>query len=137
MYYPQTNGMLAGNQRDSSIATMDAANATHTNLILSVGGKRKKGGAINIPQFQPLYNAGANGPNQIIAANLQTSTQSRANAGMDAGALQKGGKYKKKGGNPDWVWGCYSGGKKYKTRRLKNLKKSRKSKKTRKTKRNY
>lgn len=140
MYYPQTSGMLAGNPRDSSMQLMNATNMKQASLNSAVGGKRKNGGAIVVPQFQTLYQTGPNGPNQIIASNLATSTQSRANAVGDAAALQKGGYKNKKGGNSDWIWGCYSGGKKYKTKRSKHLKKTkniRHLKKNKKTKRNY
>ncbi len=38
---------------------------------------------------------------------------------------QKGGSRRRKGGNPDWLWGCMSGGalKKRRTRKSKSLKK--------------
>ena len=141
MYYPQTNGMPGGNPRDSSVQLMNAGNLKQANLNAAVGGQRKRkgknGGAITVPQFQPLYQTGSNGPNQIIAENLATSIQSRANAANDSAAvIKKGGKSRrcKKGGNPDWVWGCYSGGKKYKTakRGKKNIRKSRTSRRSRK-----
>jgi hypothetical protein len=129
MYYPQTNGMPAGNPRDSSVQLMNAGNLKQANLNSAVGGKRKgkNGGAITIPQFQPLYQTGSNGPNQIIATNLATSTQSRANAANDSAALvKKGGKSRrnKNGGNPDWHWGCYSGGKKYRTAKRRSSRRS-------------
>ena len=41
MYYPQTNGMPAGNPRDSATAMMNASSIKQANLNASVGGKRK------------------------------------------------------------------------------------------------
>jgi hypothetical protein len=92
-------------------------------LSAVVGGSRKntrhrKGGAIVAPQFQMQYSdqSGPGGsPNNQVQQNSQISTQQSANAALDSGALTKGGKRirrSRKGGNPDWKWGCYSGGKK-------------------------
>jgi len=36
----------------------------------------------------------------------------------------------KKGGNPDWIWGCYSGGKRH-TKRRRNNRLTRKSRRKR------
>jgi hypothetical protein len=83
-------------------------------------------------------------PNDQIQTNSQTSTQMAANSALDSGATKMGGtrRRSRKGGNPDWVWGCMSGGKKRtrkatrKARRTlgayRKNKKSRKSRKYRK-----
>ena len=57
-----------------------------------------------------------------------------ANAALDSGATKMGGSKRRrsrKGCNPDWLWGCMSGGKK-RTRKAyrKNTKRSRKHKKS-------
>ena len=102
-----------------------------------IGGKKRKGGAVAVPQFQMQYSdqSGPGGsPNDQVQQNSQISTQQVANASYDSAALNiKGGrhKYKKsrtrklsrrkiRGGNTnsDWKWGCYSGGKKTKKRKL-------------------
>ena len=97
--------------------------------------RSRKGGAsaITVPQFnmsyEPQGGPGTN-PNDQIASNAQVGTQGAANAALDAGAFKKGGSKRsdskrsdskrsdskrsrrsRKGGNPDWVWGCSSGGK--------------------------
>ena len=107
------------------------------------GGKIKKkrhyGGAVTVPQFQMAYapqgGPGTN-PNNIIQSSSQTSTQMAANSALDSGANTKGGSRRRrrsrKGGNPDWLWGCMSGGKKSRTRKAyrKHTKRNRKHRKS-------
>jgi len=128
---PTSKAMLAGNPRDSAIAEMNNANKLQNDLSAAVGGsRRRKGGTIAVPQFQMPYTdqSGPGGsPNDQVQANSQISTQQYSNAVYDANAL-KGGRRTRKGGNPDWKWGCYSGGRKKRTTR----KTSRKRKTTRK-----
>lgn len=118
--YPTVSAMSAGTPRDSAIANQESASKSQAQLINAVGGRRryksKKGGAtVAVPQFQMSYQpTGGPGqnPNSVIKDNASVSTQSEANAVYDKYATQKGGKRRKRGGNPDWVWGCFSGGKK-------------------------
>ena len=143
MMFPTQKGLTAGNPRDSAIQSMQSSqqSAALASKLLSGGKmkyrKRVRGGAINVPQYQMPYEpqggTGTN-PNDQIAINSRTSTQSAANAALDSGATKMGG-YKhhkrskrrsRKGGNPDWVWGCMSGG-------IKKSRKNRKSKKNRKS----
>ena len=60
--------------------------------------------------------------------NSQTSTQMAANSALDNGATKMRGysrrRRSRKGGNPDWVWGCLSGGKKRTRKMSKKNKKS-------------
>lgn len=142
MLYPTQKGYVpgAGNPRDSAIQQMSAVNNKQASLNAAVGGyKRRKGrgGApIPVPQMQTMYTPqGGPGtdPNSQIATNMATSTQGNANAVYDKQALVTGGSRKgRRGGNPDWHWGCYSGGKK--TRRNKRTKRAKKSRKSRKIK---
>ena len=137
---PTMIGMQAGNPKDSAIASQNLMNQKQASLSAAVGGRRKKkGGDIAVPQFQMQYTPqGGQGqdPNALIQQNSQTSTQSVENASMDSNALIKGGKKKRKGGNSDWSWGCYSGGKS-RSKRSKRSKRSNriKTKKNRKTRR--
>ena len=137
---PTMIGMQAGNPKDSAIANQNLMNQKQASLSAAVGGRRKKkGGDIAVPQFQMQYTPqGGVGqdPNALIQQNSQTSTQSVQNASMDSNALIKGGKKKRKGGNSDWSWGCYSGGKS-RSKRSKRSKRSNriKTKKNRKTRR--
>ena len=121
MIYPTQKGYApgAGNPRDSAIATMAAVNTKQASLNAAVGGsKRKRGGAdaIVVPQVPMLYTPGGGpgtDPNAQIAGNMKISTQGVANATYDSAALSGGSRRKgRKGGNPNWVWGCYSGGRK-------------------------
>jgi hypothetical protein len=140
MVYPTQKGYApgAGNPRDSAMQTMAAGNAKQANLSAAVGGSRRRrgGGTVVVPQVQTLYTpTGGPGtdPNSQIAGNMKTSTQGTANAVGDKDAKMTGGSRKrgkgKNGGNPNWLWGCYSGGKK--SRRNKKSKKSKKSRKNR------
>ena len=130
MMYPTMKGMPAGNPRDAAITNMNNAAAIQAQANNAVGGRKRrhsrrnrKGGAsaITVPQFnmsyEPQGGPGTN-PNDQIASNAQVGTQGAANAALDAGAFKKGGSKRsgskrrsRKGGNPDWVWGCSSGGK--------------------------
>jgi hypothetical protein len=125
----------AGNPRQAAIIEQQNANDKLARLN-SVGGKRKrkyKGGAdaVAVPQFQMQYKpTGGPGssPNDIIATTTKNNMQSVANSVDDSKAALTGGtrrKYKK-GGNPDWIWGCYSGGKRH-TKRRRNNRHSRKN----------
>ena len=113
---PTQKAMLAGNPRDSAIQANNNTNQKSGNLSAAVGGsRRRKGGAIAAPQFQMQYTdqSGPGGTaNDQAQQNSQISTQQSANSALDASATTKGGRRKRKGGNPDWKWGCYSGGKK-------------------------
>jgi hypothetical protein len=143
MMYPTQKGMPAGNPRDSAIQNMNSnqQNAALASKLLSggkgirVSRKKRYGGTIAVPQYQMLYESqggpGTN-PNNQIQGSAQTSTQMAANSALDSGATKMGGyrrRRSRKGGNPDWVWGCLSGGKK-RTRKM--GKKSRKSRRNRK-----
>jgi hypothetical protein len=83
--------------------------------------------------YTPQGGPGTN-PNDQMKSNAITQSQTNANSVYDKDALMKGGsRRKRRGGNPNWLWGCMSGGKKCsKRRRNKTHKKSRKSRKYRK-----
>ena len=147
MMYPQQKPMSAGNPNDSAIANNNQAAIRHANLIKATSGGRryrhkrskKYGGANNgtvtVPQMQVQYSttgAGGQDPNSIIKQNTSVSVQGAENAKYD-NLARVGGSRKKRGGNPDWSWGCYSGGKKTRSRRNKNYK--RKTHKKRRTRR--
>ena len=128
--------MLAGNPRDSAIASMNNASQSQASANKLAGGRRRRyrGGAIAAPQMQMLYTPqggpGTN-PNDQMKSNAVTQSQTTANRAYDNQALMKGGsRRKRRGGNPDWLWSCMSGGKKCsKRRRNKTHKKSRKHRK--------
>ena len=148
MIYPQEKPMLAGNPKDSAIAANNQASARQTELIKATSGgskhrrrrnKRIKYGGDNkdgvvVPQFQMQYApTGASGqdPNSIIKQNAGVSTQGAENAKYD-NLARVGGSRKKRGGNSNWSWGCYSGGRK-KSRNRKNKSHKRKTHKKRRT----
>ena len=139
MMFPTQKGMPAGNPRDSALLNMNnnAQNQANANAAMA-GGKLKKrrkyrgGQNITVPQYtMPYEPQGGNGtnPNNQIQQNASVSTQGAANAALDAAAFKKGGTRRRKGGNPDWNWGCSSGGRK--SRRSRRSRKSR-SRRTRK-----
>jgi hypothetical protein len=141
-YIPITTSNLepgAGNPRDSALLSQQNANVKLANLNSSVGGKRKKynGGANGVPapQFQMQYTpTGGPGtsPNNQIATITTNSMQSNAWNVDDNQATKMGGKRKtRKGGSSDWMWGCYSGGKKSRLSKRKSHKTRKPKKKTR------
>ena len=148
MIYPQEKPMLAGNPKDSAIAANNQAITKQSDLIkaTSGGNRRKKnkskrnkkykyGGAttsgIVVPQYQMQYTppgAGGQDPNSIIKQNASISTQGSENAKYDS-LVKTGGSRKKRGGNPNWSWGCYSGGRK-KSKKHTNKRKTYKKRRT-------
>ncbi len=146
MIYPQEKPMLAGNPKDSAIAANNQAITKQSDLIKATSGgsrrnkgkrnkKYKYGGAttsgIVVPQYQMQYTPpGASGqtPNDIIKQNASISTQGSENAKYDSLA-KTGGSRKKRGGNPNWSWGCYSGGRK-KSKKYTNKRKTYKKRRT-------
>jgi hypothetical protein len=145
MMYPTQKGMLAGTPRDSAMENMkqNSQLQAQASTALSGGRLRKRkayggGDTLTVPQYQMLYEPqGGNGsnPNNQIQASSQTSTQMAANAALDKVGGSKRSvsrRRSRKGGNPDWVWGCMSGGKKRRTIKAGRKRKSRKSRRTRK-----
>jgi hypothetical protein len=133
--YPTVQSTGAGSPRDAAIANNAAMNAKQAEANKMTAGSKKKGGAVTVgvPQvsYTPTGGPGQD-PTSITKLNAQYGSQSSANAEFDKNALKGGSRRKRKGGNPDWIWGCYSGGKKRKTRT--NKRKTRKYRK--KTRRN-
>lgn len=118
----------------------DTANQRQANLNqMAAGSKRRRyrGGAdaVVVPQMQMQYTptggVGTN-PNDQIKGLSSTSMQSTAWAANDNQATKIGGSRKKykKGGNPDWLWGCYSGGKR-RTKRSKSRKNKKRTRRNR------
>ena len=149
--YPTIKGPLAGTPRDSAMENMkqNAQLQAQASSALSGGRHRKRkayggGDTLVAPQANLLYpeiNGPGTGVNSQMQGNAQTSTQAAANAALDNGATQIGGSKRRgsrrrsrKGGNPDWLWGCMSGGKKRsrKAGRKRRTRKSRKSRRSRK-----
>jgi hypothetical protein len=126
-----------GSARDSAIQQQAIMNQKQTLINQAGQGKRRRKyrggeGAIAVPQFQMQYTPtggpGTN-PNDQVAQGAATYTQSNANSQFDNQATKMGGRRRcRKGGNSDWSWGCYSGGK---TRRRTRCKKHKQHKKTR------
>ena len=136
----------AGNPRDAAMIAGQNMNEKQNSLNSSVGGSRHRhrprlkhyrvrGGAnsVAVPQMQLGYastNAAGTDPNSQMTKNLSTGMQGRAWASNDAQAASVpappavGGSRKKLNGgyNSNWSWGCYSGGKKKRSRRNKSKK---------------
>jgi hypothetical protein len=147
MVYPTTKGMLAGNPRASAIEQGNLTTQKLVALN-KIGGKLKyrkyhkysknsrRGGAsasaaatmapITVPQYNLQYtyqNGTGQDPNSIIKLNAANSTQGAANAVYDKYATvmpttsQIGGVYVNPNTN-QYQWGCYSGGKTTKRRKM-------------------
>lgn len=121
---PTISGMIGSNPKESSsLSLMQMANK-QVALTRAVGGRRKKriGGASNyvVPQFTMYYrptNGISQTPNDIIKQIGQNTLQQNINSQYDKYATMKGG-------NQNWNWGCYSGGKKQKKTKRINAKKN-------------
>jgi hypothetical protein len=105
----------------------DANNQKLQNINQMAAGSRRRrrrkrgGGNVNVPVIKPIYTS-QNGPGaDPVAQQAQgqsISMQSAANNVYDNQATKIGGsRRKKRGGNPDWLWGCFSGGRRHTPRR--------------------
>lgn len=93
---------------------------------MSAGSRRRRyrGGnnsQVTVPVIKPIYTQ-QNGPGMDTisqqAQGQSISMQSTAWKVNDNQATKMGGSIRRKrGGNPDWVWGCYSGGRRRTCRR--------------------
>jgi hypothetical protein len=113
------NGQV-GPHGTAALNSTNQRNINQANANAAVGGsKKKKGGSTQISPLQTSYKSpGADGQT-VNATNVNNhiiSKQGATNSAGDHLATQQGGSRKKRGGNPDWLWGCYSGGKKKKMR---------------------
>ena len=143
--YPTIKGPLAGTPRDSAMENMkqNAQLQAQASGALSGGRHRKRkayggGDTLVAPQATLLYpetNGPGTGVNSQMQGNAQISTQMAANAALDkVGGYKRRGSSRRrsrKGGNPDWLWGCMSGGKK-RTRKAYGRRRKNKSRKSRK-----
>ena len=143
MMFPTQKAMIGSTPADSArlSAINKSALQAQANSLMAGGKIRKRrhnGGAVVVPQYQMLYEPqGGNGtnPNNQIQAGAQTSTQMAANSVYDNAATKTGGSRRRKGGNPNWLWGCMSGGKKRSRRGRRTSRRRNKHKKTRKNRR--
>jgi len=102
----------------------DANNQKLQNINQMAAGSRRKrgGGVVNVPVLKPIYTS-QNGPGtdpvSQQAQGQSINMQSASNSAYDNQATVTGGYRRKryKGGNPDWAWGCYSGGRRRTYRR--------------------
>jgi hypothetical protein len=138
----------AGTPRESAMENMKQNNQLQAQASNSLSGgrlrKRKAyggGNTLTVSQFTMPYpetSGFGTGVNSQVKGISQTSTQMDANAALDkvGGSKRRGSSKRRsrKGGNPDWVWGCMSGGKKRRTR--KNSRKNKKSRKNRRSRKN-
>ena len=113
----------------------DANNLKLQNINQMAAGsrrRRKMGGAsVAVPIIKPIYvqqNGQGTDTTSQQAQGQSLSMQSTANSIYDKQATKMGGSRRryKKGGNPDWVWGCSSGGRR-RTRHAKSKKNKKKS----------
>ena len=98
--------------------------------------RRKRGGGndVSVPVLKPMYQS-QNGPGaDPVAQQAQGQSinmQSTANNVYDEQATKMGGsRRRRRGGNPDWLWGCYSGGRR-RTHRRKTKKHKKKTRRHR------
>jgi hypothetical protein len=133
---PTVNSYPPGTNSPATAAKFinDANNQKLQNINQMAAGsrrQRKRGGGtsdVNVPIIKPIYsqqNGPGTDPTSQQARAQSINMQSTANSVYDNQSTKMGGskrKYKR-GGNPDWLWGCYSGGRRrthrHKTRRQK------------------
>ena len=115
---PPTMQGRTGSPAQAAFNDRHQQNISQANANAAVGGnKTKKGGAITVPTVQPMYKE-VSGPGGTVTDTQVNTASSSANSTAQAkyDSQLGGGKRGKKGGNPNWLWGCYSGGKRRKTR---------------------
>ena len=126
---PKVQAPLAGTPGASAMAARSNQQQQQAALANAVGGRRKMrkcankmGGAITVPQMP----GDTSGANAVVTQNAKHSTQAAANSQFDAAAMTTGGTRRRKGGNPNWSWGCSSGGRRKRStskRRTRTIKK--------------
>ena len=137
---PTVNSYPPGANSPATAAKLinDANNLKLQNINQMAAGSRRRhkmgGASVVVPIIKPIY-VQQNGPGTDTtsqqAEGQSLSMQSIANSIYDKQATKMGGSRRryKKGGNPDWVWGCYSGGRRrtraYRIKSKKNKKKTR------------
>ena len=139
MIQPTVPSLPAGatGPHDAAKAMNDANNNKLHNINkMSAGSRRRRyrGGdnsQVTVPVIKPIYTS-QNGPGTDTTAQQaqgqSISMQTAADKVNDNQATKMGGsRRKKRGGNPDWVWGCYSGGRRrtYRRKNRKNKKRTR------------
>ena len=135
MSLPTSKGMIGNNPAHSAYKSTQLTALKAQNLKNAVGGSK-----IAVPQFHLQYSSqNGNGQdiNSQVAKNASSGTQQHANAVYDKEALNmSGGNSWQYENNPNWNWGCMSGGiRKYrKSKKIRKSKKMRKSRKMRKSK---
>lgn len=105
------NGGTPGEATFNTIQQRNLSQASANKAMASGGSKKKKGGALTVVQVP----GDTSGANAVLTKLAGTSAQNQQDAIYDKQAM-KGGSRKRRGGNSDWLWGCYSGGKKKKSR---------------------
>jgi hypothetical protein len=128
----------ANSPATASKAINDANNQKLQNINQMAAGsrRRKRGGGSNVsvPVLKPIYTS-QNGPGtdpvSQQAQGQSISMQTNANNVYDNQATKMGGsRRKRRGGNPNWSWGCYSGGRR-RTHRRKTKKHKKKTRRHR------
>lgn len=134
---PTVNSYPHGaNSPHTAAKAMAANNNQKLNNInqMAAGSKRRKrgGGDVNVPVLKPMYTSqnGQADPVSQQQALAQSGTQGSANRVYDNQATRGGSRRKKRGGNPNWSWGCYSGGRR-RTHRRKTKKHKKKTRRRR------
>lgn len=131
-----------GTPREAAMNNMQANNKLQANATKALAGGRRRrralyGGAdgtITIAPNRAPYpeTVGAGQSTNSQSTDLaKISTQQAANRQFDKVG---GSSRRKRGGNPNWHWGCMSGGKR-KSRRQTGAKKSKKTKRSKKSRR--
>lgn len=134
---PTTNSYPVGanSPAEAAKAMTDANNIKLQEINqMAAGSKKRKywGGnnsLVTVPVIKPIYQEQNGNGTDIVSQQININKYSMQNAAWrvdDGKATKMGGSRRryKKGGNPDWMWPCSSGGK-----RRTNRRKSRKNKK--------
>lgn len=134
---PTVNSYPPGaNSPHTAAKAMAASNNQKLNDInqMAAGSKRRKrgGGDVNVPVLKPMYTSqnGQADPVSQQQALAQSGTQGAANRVYDNNPTKMGGSRRRRGGNPNWSWGCYSGGRR-RTQRRKTKKHKKKTRRNR------
>ena len=129
---PTINSYPAGaNSPATAAKAINDANSQklqNINKMAAGSRRRKRGGGtqVAVPVIKSIYpqqNGNGSDTTSQQAKGQALSMQSTANSFYDSQATKMGGSRRrnKRGGNPDWIWGCYSGGRR-RTHRRKNRK---------------
>jgi hypothetical protein len=101
---------------------------TDNNYVTGMMFPTQKGMPAGNHRYSAIQNMNSSQQNAALASKLLNG-ETKMGGSKRRGSKRSGSKRSKKGGNPDWVWGCLSGGKNRTRKHTRRTRKNRHSRK--------